>query len=207
MAVTPINTLADIKTFAGITDMNKDAVITSLLDPCLMAIGNFCNRTFQSQNVSEYRDGNSAARMLMANYPITQLTSLIIDGVTIPLAFGSNGYTVIPKSRTIILTGYKFTRGLRNVQVQMTAGFGDGSGQGGADICPWPSDLKLAHAMYVVTRLNERSRLGIGSKTLAAESVTFTDGPSGTSSGSQGIPAAARVILENYMNTVPETGQ
>lgn len=204
---TPITTLAAIKAFAGISGTNQDAAISALMPQCLSAIGNYCNRDFTSTAEVEYRDGNDAARMLMANYPLTAVASVIIDGRSVPLSVnGTSGYFYVPKSRNLILIGYKFTRGLRNIQIALTAGFGDASGPTGSDICPWPDDLVLAYTSYLVTRLRERTRLGIGSQSLAGESVTYTDGPSGTSSGSMGIPAASRVILDNYVNTVPETG-
>lgn len=203
---TPIATLAEIKEFGSLSN-NLDSLITALMPDCLLAIGNFCNRVFESTTTTEYRDGNESARMLLANYPIAKVTRVQVDQSTIAVAAnGSNGYFFVPKGRALILTGFRFTRGLRNIQIDLTAGYGDALGPAGADICPWPADLKLAFLMYITTRVRERARLGIGSQSLAGQSVTFTDGPYGTSSGSQGIPAAARTILENYVNTVPETG-
>lgn len=205
---TPIATLADIKLFAGIDNTNQDAVIQQLMPECLSAIGNYCNRSFETVTTVEFRDGNSARRMLLVNYPIVAMISLTVDGSNVPLSTnGQAGYFAVPKSRTLVLNGYSFNQGFRNIQISLTAGFGDAMGPNGSDINPWPADLKLAYMSYLLTRLRERSRLGIGSQSLAGESVTYTDGPSGTSSGSQGIPAASRVILQNYMNSIPETGQ
>lgn len=207
MALTPIATRDDIKEFGGFTGTNLDALIDSLMGPCLTAIGNFCNRDFTAVTTTEYRDGNEASRMLLAHYPIAQITRVQIDQSIITVSTsGSNGYFFIPRGRTVILVGNRYGRGLRNIQIDLTAGYGDGIKPGGGDINPWPEDLKLAYMMYITTRIKERSRLGIGSQSLAGQSISYTDGPSGTSSGSQGIPAAARTILENYVNTVPENG-
>jgi hypothetical protein len=205
---TAATTVADIKLYAGITDANKDALYASLIPSSLKGIGAFCNRDFASSDRVEYRDGNGSARMMLANYPILSIASLTIDGIKIPASDGvSPGYWFPPNGRALMLRGYKFAQGLRNVAIQLSAGYGDASGPGGTDIIPWPDDLQMALNMYIITRANERSRLGIGSKSLASESVTFTDGPSGTSSGSKGIPSAAKDILENYLNTIPESGQ
>jgi len=200
---TPIATLADLKTFAGITGNNTDAVLTMLLTSSLAAIGAFCNRDFTSAQRTEYRDGNDATKMQTVGYPITAFSSLTIDGRIIPASVnGGSGYIFVPNGRMLILKGYSFTQGDRNVVMNYTAGFGDAGG-----LAPWPEDLKMALLMYVTTRFKERDRLGIGSKSLAGESITFTDGPSGTSSSSGGIPSAARDVLFNYLNTVPESGQ
>lgn len=202
---TPLATLQDVKTYAAITSANLDTVINQLLPTSLVAIGAYCNRIFQSQQMTEYRDGNDASRMLLVNYPITSFQSLTIDGITIPASVNLGpGYFFA--GRALVLRGYKFTRGLRNVVIQYTGGYGDASGVNGADLAPWPSDLKMAYMMYVVTRMKERERLGVGSMSLAGQSVTF-DATSGTSGGSQGIPSAAKLILDNYANTVPESGE
>lgn len=199
----PIATLDDIKTYTGITTNNQDALLKSLIPGCLAAIGAFCNRVFPNRTVTEYRDGNGSSRMQLANYPVTSFSSLTIDGRTIPASVnGGPGYVVFPGTRRIVLNGYTFFYGNRNVVMTFNAGFGDDAG-----VCPWPDDLKLALIMFVVTRAKERDRLGIGSKGLAGESVSFSDATSGTSGGSQGIPSAARIVLENYINVVPEGGQ
>lgn len=199
----PIITIDEIKTYAAITTNNQDALLKSLIPSCLAAIGSFCNRVFANRTVTEYRDGNGSNRMQLANYPVTSFTTLSIDGRNIPASVnGGAGYIVYPGTRRIMLNGYSFSQGNRNVILTFKAGFGDD-----ADVCPWPDDLKLALIMFVVTRSKERDRLGVGSKGLAGESISFTDATSGTSGSSQGIPSAARIILENYLNTVPENGQ
>jgi len=207
---TPLATLADLKTFMGLTSNNSDAVLQTILDSSELAIGNYCNRNFTSHSMTEWRDGNGNARMQLATYPLTAVQCVTIDNQVVP-PYGTNGpfgYQWALGGRALWLAGcnYRFTRGMRNVQVVCTGGYGDASGPGGTDVMPWPSDLKLALLEYATTRFKERDRLGVGSKTLAGESITFDSG-SGTSASSMGIPAAARVILDNYLNTIPETGQ
>jgi hypothetical protein len=195
---TPIATADDIRLYLGTLSSAQEAVVESLITGSIGAMGAYCNRDFISSQRTEFRDGNGAARMLAVGYPITAFSSLVIDGRQIPASFqGSPGYFF--SNRAIVLIGgQRFTPGLRNVVMTYTAGYGDE--------VPWPADLKMASVMYVTTRLRERDRLGVGSKSLAGESISYTDGPSGTSSGSQGIPSAAKTVLTNYMNTVPEIG-
>lgn len=196
-------TVADYKAYAGVSSNNQDALIGTLLVEALAAIGNFCNRSFPSAAALEFRDGTGSASLTLARYPVTEFTSLRIDGRDIPASVnGGAGYVVPTGSRKIVLRGYRFSEGLRNVELLYTAGYGDTG-----NVAPWPEDLKLAIKMYVKTRIAERDRLGVGSKALAGESITIADAGSGTNGSSQGIPAAARLILENYLNTVPETGQ
>lgn len=202
MALAPITTVAEFKAYAGITSANQDALIASLIEPCVAAIGAYCNRPFSSASVTEYRDGNGSTRMQLAHYPITSFSSLIIDGKDIPRSVnGGPGYVAILGSRVVMLVGYKFTASIRNVVASFVAGYGDEAGA-----APWPDDLQMAAHLYMLTRIRERERIGVGSKALAGESVTFVDATSGTSGRSGGVPSAAAGILKNYANTVPETG-
>ncbi|HXA46048.1 MAG TPA: hypothetical protein VNW52_00355 [Burkholderiaceae bacterium] len=210
---TPITTLANIKSYAGDLTSNTDAPLSLIMGYALPALNGFCNRTLTSTTVTEYRNGNNSQQMVMTQYPITSVASVVIDGVPIPASTPASvngpataGYSFVPGGRMVLLTGYVFTRGSRNVQITLTGGYGDGSGAGGADLQPWPQDLVMAYTLYCVVRLKERPRLGIGSQTMAGQSVTYADGPSGTSSGSMGMPAAAALILKNYTNNVPESG-
>ena len=202
--MTTLATVDDFKIYAGITTANTDALITMLLASSLTMLSNYCNRALQSAQYTEYRDGNDSSRMLVAaGYPLTAFSSLSIDGRVIPTSTnGSPGYFFVLGGRAVVLIGYKFTRGYRNIVMTYTGGYGDDN-----DVLPWPADLNLALMMCVQTRLKERDRLGVGSKSLAGESITFTDSGSGTSGQSGGIPAGAATILKNYMNTVPENGQ
>lgn len=199
MAATPIATVDDLKGFMGTTTANTDALLQAILDESFEAIQSYCDRTFIEQAFTEFRDGNDAQGMQLANYPVVSLSAVLVDGRVMPSSVnGLPGVFAPPRGRRAVLVGYAFNRGNRNVVISGVAGYGGAY--------PWPADLKMAVLMYATTRFKERSRLGIGSIALAGESISYTDSPSGTSSGSKGIPAAAMVILNSYKNTVPETG-
>ena len=204
--VQAITTVAEIKALAGITTSNGDTVLASLLAQTVAAIGEFCNRDFVSRTVIGYRDGNDATRMMLANYPVVSISSVLINDVAIPQSTGyySPGWFCNIGTRALLLRGgSRFTRGQRNVVIASVAGYGDDAG-----LIPWPADLKEAVQVIVLTRFNERTTYGINSKSLAGESVNYGDSASASSSSRKnpGFPAAARVVLANYQNTVPETG-
>ena len=204
--VQAITTTAEIKTLGGITSSNNDALISALLAQTLTAIGEFCNRNFISSTFTEYRDGNGSTRMLLANYPILSITSVTVDDVALPQGAGvlTAGWVGNRGTRALLLRGgHSFTKGQRNVVITGTSGYGDD----GALIL-WPSDLKHAVQIIVLTRLNERTTYGINNKSLAGESIDYGDSASASSSSRKnpGFPAAARVVLANYQNVVPETG-
>lgn len=195
--------LAEVKSYMGsVNNPNNDDLLRLLIPTSLVAIGNYCNRNFVSGCQSEWRNGNGSKKITLVKYPVTSVNSLSINGKNIPVSIGgSPGYFFVPNGRVIVLVGCEFTQGERNVVINYEAGYGDDAG-----LAPWPDDLKLALIMYVVTRYNEKSHLGIGSKALGTETIAFTSGPTGTSGASAGIPSAASNILKNYINFVPESG-
>lgn len=197
-----MTTLAEVKAYCGVQSANADAVLQSLLDAAAPAFAAYCNLgSFFSRSYNAMRDGTGSDRLVLANMPVTDVSSVSIDGQTIPKSVnGGAGYDFVLGGRLVFLRGYRFTMGTRNVKITYTAGFNDVG-----NLYPLPDDLSIACKMYVSARYRERDKLGIGSKSLAGESVSYSDskiGGSGSSTG--GMPAAAANILENYMNYVPE---
>ena len=197
--------LADVKSFIGVTSANADSLLQSLLDSSVTAFASYCNKdSFFNTTYTAYRDGNGGTKMIMVNSPITSVASVVIDGTAIlPAVNGGTGYSFAPGGRLVWLNGYRFNRGIRNCVITYTAGYNDA-----AKLYPLPGDLGLACKMYVAMRYREKDRLGIGSRSLAGESVSYTDGhTTGNTAGlnPSGMPPAAMNILENYMNMVPES--
>ncbi len=194
----PLITLDEVKNYMGksSSNNNSDQALLMLIDAVVPAFEGFCNRRLATREATSYRDGNGAARMSLTSYPLSNVVSVVIDKRTL----NASEYFWSIGGRSIVLTGGRFTQGMRNVQIDYVAGFGDD-----ANLNPWPSDLKVAACMWVTTRIKERERLGIGSQSLAGQTVTY-DGTSGTNQASEGMPAAARSILSNYYNFVPESG-
>lgn len=197
-----MTTLAEVKAYCGVNSVNADPVLQSLLDATAPAFAAYCNLgSFFSRTYNAMRDGTGSDRIVLANMPVTNVSSVSIDGQVIPKSVNNGaGYDFALGGRLVFLRGYRFTMGIRNVNITYTAGFNDIGG-----LYPLPDDLAIAAKMYVSARYRERDKLGIGSKSLAGESVSYSDSKIGaTGSASGGMPAAAANILENYMNYVPE---
>ncbi len=197
-----LTTLAEVKAYCGVNSPNADAVLQSLLDAASPAFAAYCNLgSFFSHTYNATRDGSGSDRLILVNTPVTDVVSVNIDGMNVPKSVGMGaGYDFVIGGRIVFLRGYRFTSGTRNVKITYTAGFNDPQG-----LYPMPDDLAVAAKMWVSARYRERDKLGIGSKSLAGESVSYTDSKLGaTGSPSGGMPAAAANILESYMNYVPE---
>lgn len=195
MPAAALTTLAAVKTFAGQPGNASDAVLQPLVDGASVALGNYLNRALDEHAFTEYRNGTGSAMLSLANYPIVSISSIFIDGI----ALAAGDFSAFPGTRVIVLkNGRVFRRDMRNVQIIGVAGYG------GA--IAWPSDLQLAAHYWILARFNERSRIGVGSKSLAGESISYSGPDPAVGSASTGMPAAAKTILSNYANVVPETG-
>lgn len=161
-----LTTLAKVKQYLGIAtdDTSDDDLLTRLINAASMAIEVYCSRTFLSAAYTETRDGTGTRKMTMRNFPVTAVASVFVDGQAVPARLSplSNGYTF--DDLKVALTGYVFTSGMGNVTVTYTAGF--------ASV---PYDIEQACIEAVSLRYKAKDRLGVNSKSLAGESISFTN--------------------------------
>ena len=121
MAYGDLTTLGDVKAWlktgqAAFPDTD-DTLLTRLITAASRFIQNWLNRPIASADWQEVRDGTGGQRLTFANFPVTAVLSLSIDGLTIPPApdeggFGA-GYVFSPTE--LALRGYVFTRRPQNV--------------------------------------------------------------------------------------------
>lgn len=155
-------TVADVKAFAGITTSNDDALLTSLINAVSVAFVKWTDRDLESTTHTDVMDGPGGSVMVLPNYPITAVTSLKIDGVSIPArpAVGEMGFSY--NDFSIRLHGYRFPRDFGNIEITYTAGY-----------TVVPDDLKQAVIETVVLRYNERRRIGETSRAVEGQATSF----------------------------------
>lgn len=160
-----LTTLAKVKQFGKIESFEDDLLLTRMIDAASATIELFCGRTFVSQSYTETKDGTGQRKMTLRNVPVTAVASVTVNGQPIsarPEVQG-NGYTF--DAYGVRLTGYAFTVGLDNVRVVYTAGF-----------AAVPPDVDMACCELVTLRYKTLDRLGVSSKSLAGESISFNQG-------------------------------
>lgn len=166
-----------------------DALIARLITAASQFIQSWLQRRIAQSDWIEVRDGNGGQRMAFANFPVSAVLSLSIDGRAIPPAppdggFGA-GYVFSPTE--LALRGYVFTRRAQNVIVAYTAGYPS-----------VPSDIAQACIELVCQRYRERSRIGEVSKALmSGETVTFSQ---------KDMSDDVKTLLAQYRAAVPISG-
>ena len=193
MAFGDLTTLSDVKDWLQ-TGQNPfpsvdDALLTRLITAASRFIESWLDRRIAAADWIEIRDGNGGQRLAFANFPVSAVLSLSIDGLVVPPApgdggFGS-GYVFSPTE--LALRGYVFSRRPQNVIVTYTAGY--------AGV---PLDIAQACIELVCQRYRERTRTGEVSKALVGgETVTFSQ---------KDMCDDVKTLLSQYRAVAPVSG-
>lgn len=193
MAFGDLTTLADVTGWLQ-TGQNPfpsvdDALLTRLITAASRFIESWLDRQIAVADWMEIRDGTGGQRLAFANFPVSAVLSLSIDGLDIPPApagggFGA-GYVFTPTE--LALRGYVFTRRAQNVVVTYTAGYPSA-----------PPDIAQACVELVCQRYRERSRIGEVSKALiGGETVSFSQ---------KDMSDDVKTLLSQYRVVTPVSG-
>jgi hypothetical protein len=112
---------------------NDETLLTSLINQISTGIANSLQRpSLVRTTFTEVRDGVGNRRMTLRNWPVVSVSSVIVNGCSIPAsaAFGQSGYspttwdgTNAGNPQEIVLCGYELIRGAGNVQIVYQAGY------------------------------------------------------------------------------------
>lgn len=182
MAQGDLTTLVDVKAWMGITVTDHDAVLTRLISAASNYIQSWLNRDLLAADYTERFNGTGTASLMLTNYPVLSVTSVKINGLTIPAGSDSaDGYFF--DSDGLYLRGYRFERGVSNVLVSYRGGFET-----------IPAELAQATIELVSLRHKERDRIGIVSKGLAGETITYSQ---------RDFTASIKTVLTQFKRVTP----
>ena len=154
--------LAKAREWIGVKTEVDDSMLARLITAASAFIASFLSRSILSASYVEYRDGPGGYTLSLLNYPITAVSALEINGVAMALATGTVNYGYQFNDRQIVMRGYKFSRGIRNVKVSYTAGY-----------AAVPLDIEQACLELVAYKYRSRDWVGQASKNVGAETVSF----------------------------------
>jgi hypothetical protein len=142
----------------------------------------YMERDILSQDYTETRNGHGGLTLFFANYPVSAVAQVAVNGNPIPPAqgFWDAGYTFTDKLLT--LRGYVFWQGYNNVQLAYTAGY-----------AAVPPELEQAVIELVAFSFKERGHLGQQSATFQGQTVSFTVAD---------LPATVKAVLDHWRRVV-----
>lgn len=189
MAAGDLTDVASVKAWLNLPNdiIGSDGLLGSLVTSASAYVVSWLSRDVLSAAFVEIYDGNGKDYLVLANGPITAVTSVAWAGTTLSAA----GDPVAPTAgyffsgRKLSLVGYRFPYGAR-VKVSYTAGY-----------ATVPADLKQAVTEIVGEAFKRRDRIGVTSKSLTGgvgEVISFSQAD---------ITANAKTLLMQYRNVIP----
>src|SRR5689334_21311467 len=172
MAAAPddLCSIAELKAWLPNMGNNDDATLQSLISNASLQVLQYIDRPHILASVlgslAESYDGNDSDRLLPRQFPILSVSSVSIDNVPVPQSAGPVAAGFLWDSRRILLRGYRFCRGVQNVQLSYTAGYS-----------AVPLDLKQAAIEAFALTYRQRVRIGERSNSMNGQvTVSFDMG-------------------------------
>lgn len=185
MAAGDLVTLEEAKVWLQIDDTSRDALITRLISSSSLLVQRHCGRHFPLGSRVETRDGHGGQAMVLKNWPVIAVASVVVNGLAIAAAIGQGGgfYWTSDEQggATVYLRGYGFDRGQANVVLSYTAGY-----------AVIPEDLQQAVLLTVQSQLGSQDI----DPNLAGEAIPGTWSGTYRSTGIGSIPDSAKQLLD-----------
>jgi len=171
-------TLADVKTYLDITTTDEDGRIPTLLAAAESQVIQYVSHDPEGGTRTDRVNGNSGVYMVPLGYPLLSVNSLTIDSIAIPAESGNKpGYYIM--NGAVWLSGqYTFSRGIGNVVLSYQDGYST-----------IPAVFKKAVIELTATRLKEIERLGVSSKSVGTESISYA---------AKEMPASIKGYLDQF---------
>lgn len=192
--------LASVKTtWLKISTTTDDAILSALITAASAQIENYLQRSIGVEGeVTENRNGSGTPMMVLKKWPLTDLSEVLINGVSIPASVnGSYGWITNPWDEetlpippaTVQLVGALgygapgiFLRGAMNVTFNYTAGFET-----------VPAAIKTACNMLVGALYREKDAIRQKSVTLGTQTTAYE----------MDMPVSCKNLLAPYRSVAP----
>lgn len=236
-----LTTTANAKRWLGVTGTTDDDIFNRLVQSASGFIRGWLNRDIVIVSYADMLDGNGSTRLNLPNNPIVSVDSLLINGVDVPKIASPMQPGYAWTNTQIVLDGYRFTKGVQNIDITYTAGYSAQESVIVADTNAvaglWSGDISVTiggtvidSSLYTVTdgvytidsqflgqsalirygsipyeieqatldiigrKYRERERIGHVSKSLAGETVTFSQSD---------MSADTKGMLSQYRRVAP----
>lgn len=197
MAAGDLCTLPQVREWLTLAtaQIGDNDLLTRLITACSAGIKDYVQRPLLSASYTESYNGTGTSRLVLRNFPITAVTSLLIGNVAVTQAPNPTAYGFLFDGDVLYLStagaatapnvGNIFPAGNQNVQVVYTAGYAD-----------TPDDIVQACVEFVAYKYNQRKHIGRKSDNIQA-------GGMGTTYQEGYMPPEVKLMLNKYKRVVP----
>lgn len=182
--MTAFATVAQVQQYLGIPLGTDDARIAALITAVSNQIETCLTRSLLSASRQDVRDGNGRQVLVLTDYPVTAVASVVINGQAVPAVpagdYLASGYR-FDGARIILQGNWAFQRGRSNVIIQYTAGY-DPNGPDAAVFAQMCIEA-------VALRYRQAAHIDTSSKSVAGETTAYVQ---------RDFPLSVQTMLNNY---------
>jgi len=176
--------LDDVKEYLGVTDTTTDTVLEDLITRASAFVESYCNRIFASAGYTETRNGGGGQKFFLFNGPVTDVSSVSVDGAVVPPSPDPRTYGFVFDDLMVYIrpggSPGEFTKGIQNVTVCYAGGY-----------ATTPPDVAQACIELVAAKFAKRKRIDKSSETLGqqqTQAYSLSD-----------MPASVKTALQPYV--------
>ena len=175
-----LTTIERLRSYLGAEYVTRDdALLQTLISAASAFFIQEVGREIALTSYTDTVDGGGGTTLNLRASPVTEVTSVTVNGETIPerTTWDGQGWTL--KGDQVRLVGYTFAVGLDNVVVEYTAGW-----------ATVPDDIQGAVCELAILKRNERDRLGVFSRSVPGAETTSYQVIS--------IPVGIQRVIDHY---------
>lgn len=159
-------TLSEVKAYLDIATHDEDVRLTQLLAAAESQVIQYISHDPEGGSRVDRVNGNGGRYMVPLGFPVLSVESLEVDGISIPAESASAPGYYLNDGAVWVSGGYVLSRGIGNVKLSYTTGYS-----------PVPAAFKQAVIELAAFRLKETERIGVASKSIGSESISYTTRP------------------------------
>lgn len=124
MAAGDLTTVERLRGHLRLEDQSDDELLATLVSVASAWAKVQIDRDVVAADYTDTVSGDGGSEVVLREYPVLSVASVTVDGAAIPQRTAGDGWELDdPKSGVLVLVGYRFTRGFRNVVVAYRAGW------------------------------------------------------------------------------------
>ncbi len=163
-------TLENTKIFLGISGTSENASLQQIIDAVHDFVKKYTNRIIEEAiYTEELYDGSGGVALLLKNFPIIEITEILVDTEEIDERsdVDEEGWYIKDAECGIVYNNEGWTRGRGNIQVTYSAGYSSTT---------LPKDLQYAYYSLTSYFRNLKGKSGILSENLGSYGYTIATG-------------------------------
>lgn len=178
--------LDDVLEFIGVEDTDERIYkLERYINAASWFCNNYTHRKLKSRDLTEYYNGDGTNVLLMNNYPVTAITHVYDDldrDYESDTEIDSDDLVYMPDGLAckIVYDGGVFSKGIKNIKVEYTAGY---------ETIPWDLYQACCELVAYYWKNTEEGRFGLISQQLADGSVRIE---------TTTVPKSVRQVLDLY---------